>query len=290
VSDRHGYAQTPAPYGRGDRSRRGDKKTLIEAAYHLGETLGLSVWTEDEAGPFQTLPYEGESWQIEGEPQRQAHEYIRDGTAKCLTLFHPASGQVRLKGVERCPNTVLHDWLRTELTAILTDLGTKAAPLDATTNRALWERWQAGLTAALPLPDDLPPLRMLLILDNLKGHKTATFVQWLIGQGIMPLYTPLSGSWLNMAESIQRILKRRALAGQHPTATEEIIAWLEAVARAWNRNPTPFEWGGKRAVRRARSRARRHAQGGSGACTRRPVQRLRQTKLDEWRRTHQVTH
>ena len=24
------------------------------------------------------------------------------------------------------------------------------------------------------------------------------------------------------------------------------IAWLEATARAWNREPTPFEWGGKR--------------------------------------------
>ena len=93
-----------------------------------------------------------------------------------------------------------------------------------------------------------------------------------------------------MAESIQRILKQRALAGQHPTTTEAIIAWLEAVAEAWNRDPTPFEWGGKRAVRRARSRARRHAQGGAGACTRRPVLRLRRTKLDEWRRTHQVTH
>ena len=106
----------------------------------------------------------------------------------------------------------------------------------------------------------------------------------------MPLYTPLSGSWLNMAESIQRILKQRALAGQHPMATDEIIAWLEAVAQAWNRERTPFEWGGKWAVRRARSRARRHVQGGSGACTRRPVQRPRRTKLDEWRRTHQVTH
>jgi transposase len=36
---------------------------------------------------------------------------------------------------------------------------------------------------------------------------------WLCAHGIMPLYTPLGGSWLNMAESIQRILKRRALEG-----------------------------------------------------------------------------
>ena len=38
-----------------------------------------------------------------------------------------------------------------------------------------------------------------------------------------------------MAESIQRILKRRD--GQHATRPEEIIAWLEAAARGWNREP-----------------------------------------------------
>src|SRR5947209_12925353 len=89
----------------------------------------------------------------------------------------------------------------------------------------------------------------------------------------MPLFTPLGGSHLNMAESIQRILKRRALDGQHPKTPEEIIDWLEATARAWNREPTPFEWGGKRRGRRQRARERRHALGGSGAYTRRPIRR-----------------
>jgi DDE superfamily endonuclease len=258
---------------------------LIEDAYCIGEALGLQVWNQDEAGPFQTLPYEGQEWTPEGQPKCQAHEYIRDGTAKCLTLFHPASGHLRVKGVKNCPNTVLHGWLQQELESILAEQEAPS-PLDPVTNRMLWERWQAGLTTSL----SLPALPMLLIWDNLAGHKTPTVVEWLIAHGIMPLYTPLGGSWLNMAESIQRILKRRALSGQHPSTTDEIIAWLEAVARAWNRNPTPFVWGGKRAARRARSRARRHAQGGSGACTRRPVQRLRRSKLDEWRRANQVTH
>ena len=72
--------------------------------------------------------------------------------------------------------------------------------------RAAWERWQAGLTVKPTLGDTLPPLRMLLVMDNLAGHLTACFVVWLFDHGIMPLYTPLSGSWLNMTESIQRIL------------------------------------------------------------------------------------
>jgi hypothetical protein len=57
-------------------------------------------------------------------------------------------------------------------------------------------------------------------------------VLWLVAHGVMPLYTPLVGSWLNMAESIQRILVRRALAGQNPETPEQIIHWLETVARA----------------------------------------------------------
>jgi hypothetical protein len=66
----------------------------------------------------------------------------------------------------------------------------------------------------------------------------------------MPLYTPLSGSWHNMAESIQRILVRRTLAGQTPTSPSDIIAWIEATARGWNADPTPFEWGGKRQLQK----------------------------------------
>src|SRR5262250_1872208 len=112
-----------------------------------------------------------------------------------------------------------------------------------------WERWQAGLTVKPTLSDKLPPLRLLLIMDNLAGHLTARFVVWLFEHGIMPLYTPLSGSWLNMTESIQRILAGRALAGQTPANSAELIDRLETTARAWNGDPTPFEWGGKRQLR-----------------------------------------
>ena len=166
---------------------------MIEQAYKVGESLGLSVWTQDEAGPFQTIPYEGYAWRSEGNPNRQPHEYVRNGTAKLLTLFHPSDGQVRAKGVTSCTNAVLHPWLQQELGDILSDLPTPSEDLDSKTNRALWECWRAGLDTPPPLPDDLPPLRILLIWDNLKGHKTSSFVDWLIQHGIMPLYTPLGG-------------------------------------------------------------------------------------------------
>jgi len=241
---------------------------LIEAAYT--QTV-LPVWTEDEAGPYPTLPYPGGHWQPTGMPVRYPHEYVRAGTAKQVTLFHPASGMVRVKGVRSCTNAVLHPWLETELYAILAALPESTETVSTVENRRRWERWQAGLTVRITLPESLPPLRMLLVLDNLTGHRTPSFVLWLFAHGIMPLYTPLGGSWLNMAESIQRILKRRALDGHHPQTPEEIIAWLEATAVGWNRAPTPFVWGGKRKARRERARQRRHALGGSGACTALPL-------------------
>jgi hypothetical protein len=88
---------------------------------------------------------------------------------------------------------------------------------------------------------------------------------------------------------MQRILFQRGLAGQYPESPTEIISSLEAVARAWNQNPTPFEWGGKRAARRQRSRQRRHALGGSGAFTRRPLCR-NATIFQKWQHSCQTTH
>jgi len=88
-------------------------------------------------------------------------------------------------------------------------------------------------------------------------------VRWLCAPGILPLDTPLSGSWLNRAESLQRIIVRRALAGQHSQTPEEIIGWWEETVAGWNTEPTPFVWEGKRWERR--NRARHRLLGGSAA-------------------------
>lgn len=72
-------------------------------------------------------------------------------------------------------------------------------------------------------------------------------------------------------ESIQRMIVRRALAGQCPTNPEQIIQWLEATARGWNGHPAPYMWGGERKARRDRTRSRKHSLGGSGACSRQVI-------------------
>ena len=55
----------------------------------------------------------------------------------------------------------------------------------------------------------------------------------------------MAESYRPLSTAAQRLIKRRALEGQHPRTPEAIIENLEGAARAWNRHPTPFEWGGK---------------------------------------------
>jgi hypothetical protein len=242
---------------------------LIELAYRVAEACGLPLWCQDEAGPYATRPQLGESWQLEGHPKLQPHEYLREGGAKLMTLFRPATGEVRAKGVASVTNAVLHPWLKEHLLAVLAaEAKAKAEaaeeePAPAPTPAELaeaqaWETW-----VGWRLNDSYPPLRMILVWDNLAGHHSDAIVRWLFKQGIMPLYTPLSGSWLNMAESMQRILVRRALSGQYPQSPEQLIEWLEQTVAGWNEDPTPFVWHGKRQERRQRARLKRLA--GSGA-------------------------
>ena len=242
------------------------------------------MWNEDEGGPYQAIPHAGPSWQPEGDPARRPHEYIRGGTVKLLTLLRPATGVVRAEPVEHATNAVLHPWLQEELTAILAECPPVPRPVPVGRR---WVDWDYHPEAAL-YDQQYPPLRMLLIWDSLKGHLTPEMVVWCRERGVGLLYTPLAGSWLNMAESLQRIIERRALEGQHPEQAAMMLEWFRATVRGWNRTPTPFVWGGKRHARRDRAYARRHRLGGSGATTSTPMRRSRSVRLYHQQSTIQV--
>ena len=177
---------------------------------------------------------------------------MRGGTATLLTLFRPATGELRATGVTNATNAVLHPWRRAELTAVLAALPVATVPEDERPPLARWATWLGHAPR-----DARPPLRRLLVRDNPAGHRSWAIVRWLLHHGGMPLYTPLSGSWLNLAESIQRIIVRRALDGQPPRSQDELSAWLDDTVAGWNADPTPFTGHGKRYERRPRARQRR---------------------------------
>ncbi len=124
----------------------------------------MAVWCQDEAGPYQTVPVAGQTWEPMGKPHCQPHEYERNGTAKLLTLFHPASGQVRAKAVTSAANAVRHPWLHAELLDVLARLPEVTLPEAQRPALAQWQTWEGR-----PCPH-LPPLRLILVWDNLAGH------------------------------------------------------------------------------------------------------------------------
>lgn len=90
-------------------------------------------------------------------------EYVRGGTAKLLTLFHPATGEVRAKGITSVPNVVLHSWLKEQLSTLLAQIEqhTPHASLPPEEERPLAAQRQTWLGY---LPNrSLPPLRIVLV-------------------------------------------------------------------------------------------------------------------------------
>lgn len=108
VSNGQCAPQAEAQDGDGSRPGYRSKKGLIPQAYREAEAGRAARICQDEAGPFQTVPYPRTTWESQHHPERQPHKYARNGTAKGLTLLRPATGEVRVKGVTTCPNAVLH--------------------------------------------------------------------------------------------------------------------------------------------------------------------------------------
>lgn len=155
---------------------------MIERAYREGEAQGLSVWVEDEAGSYQAVPQAGQSSCEAGSPSCRSHEYVRGNTAKLLTLFHPATGELRAKGVTSSANAILYPWLEGELEIVLARLPTPVIPR-AALNRQRWEAWQANLSVKFTLSEVLPPLASAIGLGQLDGPQDAVVRAGAGGEG-----------------------------------------------------------------------------------------------------------
>jgi len=80
--------------------------------------------------------------------------------------------------------------------------------------------------------------KIVLVMDNLNTHSPASFYEafepaeaWRLSQKLEIHYTPLHGSWLNMAEIELSVLARQCLAGRIPNferAQQQVAAWQQA--------------------------------------------------------------
>ncbi|HEY1348003.1 MAG TPA: hypothetical protein VGF67_00085 [Ktedonobacteraceae bacterium] len=116
-----------------------------------------------------------------------------------MALFRRATGKVMAKGVPSVTNAVLHPWLQEQLLSILAseeearNQGDRTPALlvqrEVAAHCQQWETWPGWR-----LSEHSPAVRMLQVWDTLAGHRSDEMGRRLFEHGMMPLYTPLSGS------------------------------------------------------------------------------------------------
>lgn len=90
--------------------------------------------------------------------------------------------------------------------------------------------------------------KVILVMDNLNTHTTASFYQTFppeearcLSQRLEIHYTPKHGSWLNMAEIELSVLSRQALSGRI-ASLDELHTRLDAWQRHHNAHPRTIDW------------------------------------------------
>jgi len=88
-----------------------------------------------------------------------------------------------------------------------------------------------------------PHRELHVVLDNSSTHNTADVRTWLRDHPRIQFhYTPTSASWLNQIEGFFGILAKQSLSVTNFASNQALQDHLIAYLRAWNKNPTPFEW------------------------------------------------
>jgi hypothetical protein len=167
----------------------------------------------DEAGKELQTDCRAASGPLPGRPARQDYEYVRAGSRNLFLVCAPLLGWRRVAVTER---RTAHDF--------------------AHAVRRLVE-------------EDFPEAeKIVLVLDNLNTHKAAALYQTFppalarrLWAKLEVHYTPLHGSWLNLAEIELSVLARQCLDRRLPdaeTLTREVAAWTQAR----NAEAAPVSW------------------------------------------------
>ena len=157
-----------------------------------------------------------------GLPQRQTHDYRRNGVMSLYAALEVASGRV----VGKCRRTHnARDFLRF---------------LKNVTKRFRRKH-------------------LHIILDNSSTHSTADVKKWLEAHPRVHFhFTPKGASWLNLVEAWFGIFTRKSVRRASFDTLRALIRHIQNYIDEWNRHPTPFVWTKepaeviKKAVRRNR--------------------------------------
>ena len=143
---------------------------------------------------------------LPGVPERQTHDYVRNGTTTLFAALEVATGRVEQACLPR-------------------------------------HRHQEFLRFLRQVAKAYPRVKLHLVCDNYATHKHPAVKAWLARNPRITLhFTPTSGSWLNMVEIFFGIITRQAIRRGTFGSVRELIDAITAFIDGWNERCQPFAW------------------------------------------------
>jgi len=141
-----------------------------------------------------------------GVPEKQTHDYQRNGTTSLFAALEVATGKVTDACYDRHTNVEFLHFLK----------------LVAKTH---------------------PRRKLHVVCDNYATHKHPNVVAWLKKNPRVTLhFTPTSGSWLNMVEIFFGIITRQAIRRGTFDSVRDLKDAIRAFIDGWNERCEPFVW------------------------------------------------
>jgi transposase len=141
-----------------------------------------------------------------GLPEKQTHDYVRNGTTTLFAALEVATGRVEQACLSR-------------------------------------HRHQEFLTFLRQVAKAYPRVKLHVVCDNYATHKHPAVKAWLARNPRITLhFTPTSGSWLNMVEIFFGIITRQAIRRGTFTSVGDLIEAISGFIDGWNERCQPFVW------------------------------------------------
>eukprot|EP01133_Synstelium_polycarpum_P026200 gene26200-31483_t len=141
-----------------------------------------------------------------GMPEKQTHDYIRNGTTTLFAALEIATGKVT--GICRPRH-----------------------------------RHQEFLVFLKHVARAYPKQELHLVMDNYATHKKAEVREWLAANPRIHVhFTPTSASWMNLVEVWFGIIERQAIHRGTFRSVRELTAKIREFINGWNPRAQPFVW------------------------------------------------
>jgi transposase len=141
-----------------------------------------------------------------GIPEKQTHDYVRNGTTTLFAALEVATGHVEQACLPR-------------------------------------HRHQEFLRFLKQVAKAYPRKKLHIVVDNYATHKHPKVTAWLARNRRITLhFTPTSGSWLNMVEIFFGIITRQAIRRGSFGSVRELIEAITRFIDGWNDRCEPFTW------------------------------------------------